>query len=87
MEFPRRQKDWVLCSNNRNITSFPIQNGSFSFFRAWILKIGNNTLDNGKLVIFSSLNHFHVQTFYQINKFVGFSRATEEQDKKGSQKC
>lgn len=37
--------------------------------------------------MFSSLNHFHVQTFYQINKFVGFSKATEEQDKKGSQKC
>lgn len=60
-----------LCFVLRTGTLLPsIERWSFSYFRVRFLKMGNNTSDNGKLVRLSSLNHFHVQTFYQINKFV-----------------
>lgn len=34
----------------------------------------------------SSLNHFDFEAFYQINKSLGFSRATNRPEKKYAQK-
>ena len=61
----------VLCFKTGNITSL-YRNIVFSCFESKSSTIGNNKRDNGKLVMLSSLNKFHFEAFFLINKFVVF---------------
>lgn len=76
----RRQSDWVC------FVLKPPSIEILCFLVVEVLKIGNNKRDNGKLVMLSSLNHFHFQAFFLINKSFVFFQGNEQTRKEGWQK-